>query len=63
MKTIEELRVGFEKMRKIRKRIKKSSIFFDDSTDEYHTKSIDDCDVYNEMYINGALEMFQELSK
>lgn len=63
MKTIEELRVEFEKMRKIRKRIKQSGIFFDDGLDEYHTKSLDGCDVFNEMYINGAWMMFQELSK
>lgn len=63
MKTIEELRVEFEKMRKVRKCIKQSGIFFDDGLDEYHTKSIDNCDVYNEMYVNGAWMMFQRLNK
>ena len=54
MKTIEELRVKFEKVGKIRKRIKQSDMLFDEGLDEYHTKSIDNCDVYNEMYVNGA---------
>ena len=63
MKTIEELRVKFEKVGKIRKRIKQSDMLFDDGLDEYHTKSIDNCDVYNEMYVNGAWMMFQRLNK
>ena len=63
MKTIEELRAEFEKMRKIRKRIKQSNMIFDDGLDEYHTKSIDNCDVYNEMYVNGAWMMFNRFKK
>ena len=63
MKTVEELRVKFEKVSKIRKRIKQSDMLFDECLDEYNTKSIDNCDVYNEMYVNGAWMMFQRLNK
>lgn len=63
MKTIEEFRAEFEKAGKIRKRIKQSSMIFDDGLDEYHTKSIENCDVYNEVYVNGAWMMFQRLKK
>ena len=38
-------------------------MIFDEGLDEYHTKSIENCDVYNEVYVNGAWMMFQRLKK
>ena len=63
MKTVEELRSEFEKIKNIKERIKRAKLSFEDDMDEYHTKSIKNCDVYDEMYVNGAWLMFQRLNK
>lgn len=54
-------REDFEKLKLIKKRIKRSDVYFQDELDEYHTNLTDKNAVYDEMYVNGAWMMFQEL--
>ena len=58
-----DLRSRFEKIKNISKRIKRSKLGFEDDMDEYHTKSINQEAIYDEMYVNGAWFMFQKLNK
>lgn len=63
MDQIKEMRKEFEKMKNIKERIKRAKLSFDGDMDEFHTKSTNNCDICDEMYVNGAWWMFQELNK